>query len=415
MKVGKNKSVLLVVVAFLVFPACFSVPEAKAACTANDFCYRMPITVDSTQVSNGPLYNFPFLFSTTNNTTAKNSLKAHVKSASGDDIIFRALDTTTCQGTAPCTLSHEIEKWDSTTGELVAWVKVPSIQSTNPATTIYVYYGNSATIPQEPVTDVWNDGNYRGVYHFPNGTSLTLTDSSTLANNLTNYGLAAETSKIDGGAVDNGSSYAVAGSPAITGNTQLTVEAWVKVANGYSAYSDVCGQYYNSSIGAFDLYMEGGWIGLYIYNGGATATRWASSLINDGNWHHVAGVFYGSSYLDMYVDGALSDYTPLTGSIPPWTNSSTGVPLMVGASSSGGTPTGFLTGSVDEIRVSWYARSADWIATEYNNQCNPDGIVSCPPGAGPKDWLRVLYCFPCYHLILSDSYRLKRATPDRGA
>ncbi len=60
------------------------------------------------------LTDFPLLYSVTDT-----DLRDNVTSANGWDIIFRALDDTTCGGAglAPCTLDHEIEKYDSGTGQ----------------------------------------------------------------------------------------------------------------------------------------------------------------------------------------------------------------------------------------------------------------------------------------------------------
>jgi biopolymer transport protein ExbB len=59
-----------------------------------------------------------------------------VAQTDGGDIMFTAGDGVT-------KLDHEIEKYDPTTGELVAWVEVRSLSgSTN--TDIYIYYGNTS-------------------------------------------------------------------------------------------------------------------------------------------------------------------------------------------------------------------------------------------------------------------------------
>jgi len=44
-------------------------------------------------------------------------------------------------------LSHEIESYDSTTGHLVAWMKIPSLSSTV-NTSIYMYYSNPSALDQ---------------------------------------------------------------------------------------------------------------------------------------------------------------------------------------------------------------------------------------------------------------------------
>ncbi len=94
----------------------------------------------------------------------------------GDDIIFRGEDVATCAPAAPpCTLDHEIEKYDNATGELVAWVRIPSLNTNDVSNTsdtvIYIYYGNSTvTTPNENPTGVW-DANYKGVWHLDEGDS----------------------------------------------------------------------------------------------------------------------------------------------------------------------------------------------------------------------------------------------------
>jgi len=74
-----------------------------------------PTTVAPPQITT--LTNYPLLYSVTDP-----DLQANVTSADGWDIIFRALDDTTCGGAglAPCTLDHEIERYESGTGKLVA-------------------------------------------------------------------------------------------------------------------------------------------------------------------------------------------------------------------------------------------------------------------------------------------------------
>jgi hypothetical protein len=60
--------------------------------------------------------------------------------------------------------------------------------------------------------------------------------------------------------------------------------------------------------------------------------------------------------------GALAAYPPQNGSI-----------FNIGVSSAG---ISYFNGLVDEVRISNLARSAGWLATEYNNQSNPTGFAS---------------------------------------
>lgn len=130
------------------------------------FSRRKPITIDFNQVS-GPsnLTNFPVLVSLVD-TDLELAPSGDVISPEGYDILFRAEDDTTCGGvgTSPCVLDHEIERYDGGTGTLVAFVRVPVLQS-SVNTVIYMYYGDaSITCSQENSEGVW-DGNFREVFH----------------------------------------------------------------------------------------------------------------------------------------------------------------------------------------------------------------------------------------------------------
>ncbi len=102
------------------------------------FAYHKLITVNAGAVSNGPLTNFPMLVSMTDpnlqalpNGAANGGHIAAYNATTNDpqDLVFEALDDTTCGGanTSPCRLAHEIEAYGASNGQLVAWVRVPSI------------------------------------------------------------------------------------------------------------------------------------------------------------------------------------------------------------------------------------------------------------------------------------------------
>ena len=99
------------------------------------YSYGKKITIDNTKVSgSSSLTDFPVLISFTDNNLRSTSNSGNVHSSNGYDITFKNNSGTTV-------LSHEIEKYDPTTGELIAWVKVPSLSATTD-TEINMYYGN---------------------------------------------------------------------------------------------------------------------------------------------------------------------------------------------------------------------------------------------------------------------------------
>jgi hypothetical protein len=134
------------------------------------FSYRRPITITDamTPASCGAtISDFPVLVSISNDANLKTTANGgHVENPDGYDIIFRAEDSAICTDSgnpAPCTLDHEVEKYDGSTGTLVAWVRIPTLHTSGD--TIYMYYDNPAiTTPTANRTGVWNSG-YKGVWH----------------------------------------------------------------------------------------------------------------------------------------------------------------------------------------------------------------------------------------------------------
>ena len=129
--------------------------------------HRNKITVSLNAVTSSDLSDFPVLISLTDSDfTQANS--------DGSDFVFTSSDGTTV-------LDHEIEKFDSSTGELIAWVNFPTLPSSS-ATDIYIYYeGNTSSVNSE---DVWND-DYVVVWHLDQtstGTSGEFKDSTSNGN-----------------------------------------------------------------------------------------------------------------------------------------------------------------------------------------------------------------------------------------
>ena len=383
------------------------------------FAYHRSITVTVGQVSNGPLINFPMLVSVTDANLATTANGGHVASYNAGtndpwDIVFMGLDDTTCggPGTAPCRLNHEIEAYVPTTGQLVAWVRVPSINSTaNSDTVIYMYYGNSCmTASTQNATAVW-DANYKGVWHLsqsPTGTVPQMKDSTSNGYNGTAYGgfLASDqqTAKIDGGLdFESANHDYVQIAAAALGTTSVTVSAWIKAVTSFTEYT--FGGTTNPSLGAVVFSTRDGntdvsptLVVSAATNGGAfggptslifcddTANvavgAKGATTIATGTWYYAVGTFsYNAgtaTYLgnwNVYLNGAQNNATAnnfdyagtatvpfsgaswILGNNPQWTAANTDSNVIL-----------------DEVRVSNIARSAAWILTEYNNQSNPGNL-----------------------------------------
>jgi hypothetical protein len=336
-----------------------------------NFTYCKKVTVDYTQVSGSTdLSDFPLLVNITSNDLKSVANGGRVESDQGDDIIFR---------TSGCAkLEHEIESYDATTGTLVAWVKITTL-SASADTEVYMYYGDSSVeCPTENPTAVW-DSSYVGVFHLkedPAGTAPQMRDSTGNGYHASNAGGLISSDQISGkigGALefDNASDdyVTVPQSLNITGNA-VTAEAWV-----YSPDWSVGGDSVAINAGG-GVNSERFFVG--VNSGGTLNTRITTDVgyyrsdagaVATNDWVYIA-VRYDGSTSKGYINGAEAHSKVGSGNLQSTTQNG-----RIGARFD----TRRFSGRIDEIRVSNVARSADWIATEYANQSNPNfySVGSC--------------------------------------
>ena len=328
------------------------------------YTYSRTITIQSSQVSGGSnLSSFPMLFQGTYSYLATVANGGLVTNANGYDIIF----TSDSAGLDP--LYWEIESYKGTTGAVTFWINIPTLlAATN--TVVYMWYGNSAISTfQSTASSVW-DSNYKGVYHFPNGSTLTAADSSQLGNNgsLSATPPTAGTGVADGDAVFGGSAYITCGSGASNENfftgSGWTVEAWLEPTN--ATLNSICSQGSGGGGNTSDVLFEPGGTtskAIQIYFTDAWRSSSTTPLVT-GSFQHVA-ITYSSGTLTYFYNGAQTG-TKTTG-LSNATASNTA--LVIGAQ--GSSLFNKLNGALDEVRVSITARSAGWMQTSYNSMSAP--------------------------------------------
>jgi hypothetical protein len=106
--------------------------------------------------------------------------------------------------------------------------------------------------------------------------------------------------------VDDGINCGNDASLQITGD--ITVSGWFKLTSANAAYISSKGYYGNGTI-SWALYIigSGGGCGFDYYGGATVGTRiynQYTSAVNDGEWHHIAGVKSGSTSI-LYLDGSV--------------------------------------------------------------------------------------------------------------
>ena len=313
----------------------------------DSWSYRKPITINSSQVD-ADLTNFPILVNITDTDLRDDA------QVDGDDITFILYYGSTIQ------LNHEIELFNGTTGGLVAWVNVTTLNSSSD-TVIYMYYGNSSCSSQENIVGVW-DSNYVGVWHL----NETVTDEqatgthydSTSNNNGVQNGNDETAGKIANGQVFDADDYIdVAG---LSAPTDKTFTLWI-YANALT--ND---QYETLIEFADDLPwfgVDAKWIELYNEN------PYSNTQITTGQWYHVVYTSdSGTNTSKIYIDGSeniepTSDQTANTD-----TGSGMGIAFHSGDE--------HFRGIIDEVRISNIARNASWVNTSYNTMNNPSTFLS---------------------------------------
>ena len=145
------------------------------------------MTIDHTKVPSTQS-NFTVLVSVTDPALKTVANGGHVANANGYDIGFYADSGGTIK------LKWEVEKYDGTTGNLIAWVKIPSVSSSTD-TVFYLMYGDSAiNTDQSDPPNTW-DSNFKGVWHMADSAANTTIRESTVtgANGTNNANTSSKT------------------------------------------------------------------------------------------------------------------------------------------------------------------------------------------------------------------------------
>ena len=144
---------------------------------------------------------------------------------------------------------------------------------------------------------------------------------------------------------------AVSHSPAINPEGSMwTVSAWVNLlADGSVVYKSE----WSTGGDNMDLRMSAGKASFNILTcSGSSATAVSETSINDGTWHHIAGVRDGLRSVKIYVDGILEGADSFSGGC---SSIDTAYPLYIGRSITGN----YVEGFIDEVRIYNRALSSD--------------------------------------------------------
>ncbi len=327
--------------------------------------YRKKITIDHDLVE-GDLSDFPVLVSVVDSDLRD---KAQVD---GDDVLFM-------DGSGVANrLYHEIEYYDGSSGELVAWVKIPDLDG-DVDTVFYMYYGNPDCANQQYPERVWYD-DYIHVWHMDDSCrdSAGFDDGNDHGTSLVSgkVGDARDFEANEGDYIDCGDM----AQPSDGSLTTMTWEGWVKSKSIDSIimckYNSQGPDYVSYYIG----FNNGGKFRLGAYKAWNVNSygETYNSYSDVGQWVYLTAVFKlgGINELYTYVDGNVVSFNQQTYNADYlWDIPVTDEIGRYGPEAG----TMYADAVMDEIRWSKVVRSDAWINTSFNTMNDPSSFMSFGP------------------------------------
>jgi len=335
--------------------------------------YRKQITINHTKVA-GDLTDFPVLISTID-TDLRDKAQDD-----GDDILF--MDG---PGVAN-KVYHEIEEYDDSSGELVAWVNVVDI-SADEDTVLYLYYGNPGCSDQQFPVKVW-DSTYVMVQHMDIKGS-TIYDSTSHSNDGSLVSSPYNVDGVIGNAIQfDGVDDAVSVPDDVSLRpADVTLELWGKATGsvGWLCYKRATDKWGNGDGHAYGLntYMSGGtryFQARYERNNNNQQHAVGNSPGNNDTWYYLVTTYDEAhpGRAKFYFNGSLAATDNTMESEIIWYNAPN-YDLVWGSCRGD-----YYNFTGDETRISNIVRSAEWLSTSYNTMSDPSSFVSFgPEESGP--------------------------------
>ena len=350
--------------------------------TSSGYQFSKTITIDHNKVSGSSNHsNFPVLIKEISQDFLKTRANGgNIENSNGYDIIF------TSDSGGETQLDHEIQRYNGTSGDFIAWVRIPTLDY-NDNTVLYMHYGNSSiSSSQEDVDGTW-ESNFKGVWHLKeqgDGTASEYIDSSGNSNHgqggagTSGYVPEKYKSMIDYGQLYDGEDDQI---DCKSGSTldqlsSLTFSCWIKRTRVDQTNPRLFEKRATAAEGkVFFLYD-----GLRPRFSVKTDTpdevyKETSVELDDNVAYHVAVTWDGTlnaSGINLYVNGSLGAVEGSAGGTGNIIDDSGGNFWLFSRDANDRT---FL-GVVGEVHISESVRSADWILTEYNNQVDPKSFYT---------------------------------------
>ena len=333
---------------------------------------RVRISIDHRMVK-GTLENFTVLIKISDPAIADHAQN------DGDDFVFISDDNSR--------LPHEIESYDSATGTLYAWVKVP-ILSHIENTTFWLYFSNPLSGNQEQIYDAWDDS-YVSVYHLDSMQDSTI-QQNTLIDENTNMatGLVGSCRHFSG----SDTSYLHVTSSDFDLPNAFTVSCWYySTTDSQIKYATLLNKQDESQ-----KYKDRNWWISFThpdqYSCFMASTQTNENYIDmdtgykaieDGEWHHVSASYDATKGLAEIIicGGAHSSQVSSLG----FSLEGQGDPFYIGRSV--GEKNRYFKGLIDEVCISNVQRDLNWTNTYYNMIIDKSSFASIIP-SGDIGWTK---------------------------
>jgi len=323
--------------------------------------FRKKITIDHTKISND-LSNFPLLL-----YLKDDDLKEYAR-RKGKDIVFADSEGKR--------LKREIENYDSLTGELFAWLKIPFLSSVED-TEIYIYYSNPQTV-QVDDKDVW-DENFLMVHHL----NETFGDSLDSSPNFIDGKPQGDLEQGDPGKIDKCygfdgiDDFVNFGSPDVFSEIEnLTIGIWI-LPRQIQEDRGILG-WEGSEYAAWQIIIKKQSI-LFQVNISGNVYKLATRMPSQENeWNHLTFIYDGENLIS-YLNGNRKAIKDIARGVlkkgrekfveigrynrETWIS---GGEILRSYS---------FNGLIDEVRISDKVRNSVWIKTSFENQNNPSSFI----------------------------------------
>lgn len=362
--------------------ACLTAQQAMCAAA------QMKITLAGYTNRTEVLTNFPVLVVLSNNVGNSGFNYSSFLSASGYDLRFGT------DATPPTTgLNYEIESWNPG-GASYVWVQVPTIP-TNGTGAIWANWGNASASGQLPCTTngaTWIN-QYAAVYHLATVGGVRSADDATRQNNGTIVGTVNTiTGQIDGGASVTSAGanrIDVANSTSLSIANKITLSGWINWTRNANGANMLTKRNINDSPLPNENYSM--WVlgdSNLLWETSGVSLISPKNLVIPGVWTYVAMAVDDSALtkLIMYINGSAVTNHTANPSLVAQTS-----PLNIGNFNGYGGV--FQPGNLDELRISPYTHSSNWVWACYQNMAsntvfNYYGAVTSGGGAAPRYFYR---------------------------